>query len=155
LRNIHPLISYSGIGYDYTTSVGFDDASGGNWYDFCYSDQFAVGFRMRSGTMSTYQTCFCFWYKKDVMQVGFKSVNPNNLNELAKMNSTIWNSKVTIGDTAVANDVKLPAGTTVVRAYLLAASGGGGRIECPMFYKNHDLSKNYEYYLKGEVMWSK
>ena len=61
LRNIHPLMTYGGMGYNYVDSIGFDDASGGNWYDFCYSDQFATGFRMRNNTLSTYQTCFCFW----------------------------------------------------------------------------------------------
>lgn len=89
------------------------------------------------------------------MQVGFKSVNSSNLNELAKMNSTIWNSKVSLSDSSVASGVTIPAGTSVVRAYLLAATGGGGLIECPVFNKNYDLSKNYEYYLKGDIVWGK
>ena len=155
LRNIHPLMIYGGMGYNYVDSIGFDDESGGNWYDFCYSDQFAVGFRMRGGTLSTYQTCFCFWYKKDVMQVGFKSVNKDNTNQLAKMNSTIWNSKVNLNDTGVANGVVVPSGTTIVRAYLQATTGGGGRIECPIFYTGNDNLKHYQNYLKGDVMWTK
>ena len=136
MRNLHPLFIYGGS-YDYTTSVGFDDQSGGNWYDFCYSDQFAVGFKMTGNTLSTYQTCFCFWYKKDVMQVGFKSTG--------KFNSTIWNSKVNL------------TATDITSAYIqVATTGGGGRIECPIFDTTKCTDATYRTYLKNDtVMWYK
>lgn len=60
LRNVHPLY-YS----DYTAyqnSCGFLDESGNNWYDYCYSDQFGVGFRTTGGGSSYYNDCYCFWY---------------------------------------------------------------------------------------------
>ena len=159
LRNIHPLMTYGGMEYEYKDSIGFDDASGGNWYDFCYSDQFAVGFRMTNNTLSTYQTCFCFWYKLDVMQVGFKSVKSGNPAELGKMNSTIWNSKVNLNNATVAEGVVVPEGTNIVRTYLQAATGGGGRIECAIFNKSLDNVGTYSSYLKtatgSEVMWPK
>jgi len=60
LRNIHPLHT---CGYrHYATSVGFDDRSGNNWYDFCYSDHFSIGFSMDGGRTSVFDKCFCMWY---------------------------------------------------------------------------------------------
>ncbi len=61
LRNIHPL--YIMGSSDYESSIGFYDISGDcNWYDFCYSDQFACGFYL-GGNMNAYlSNCFCFWY---------------------------------------------------------------------------------------------
>jgi hypothetical protein len=134
MRNIHPLFIYGG-NYAYEDSVGFDDLSGGNWYDFCYSDQFAVGFKMTPDTLSTYQTCFCFWYNKDSTQVGFMSTG--------KMNSTIWNSKVNLSH------------TDITSAYLVAANGGGGRIECAIFNASKDNVGNYLAYIKDTPMWTK
>ncbi len=62
-RNLHPL--YYPI--NTKTSIGFWDLSEGNFYDMCYSDQFAVGFSMVEKTRSVYNSCFAFWYssKKD------------------------------------------------------------------------------------------
>lgn len=137
LRNLHPLMIYSEEPqYDYTESVGFDDQSGGNWYDFCYSDQFAVGFKMANHTLSTYQTCFCFWYKKDDMQVGFQATG--------KFNSTIWNTKVNLSH------------KDITSAYIqVATPGGGGQIDCPIFNVENDTNSQYKDYLKGDVMWTK
>lgn len=60
LRNIHPLYTcdYS----DYENSRGFDDRSGNNWFDFCYSDHFGVGFNIAAGGNGVYDKCFCMWY---------------------------------------------------------------------------------------------
>ena len=63
LRNIHPL--YTINGYDrgeYATSCGFMDESGNNFYSFCYSDQFAIGFHLGPNVCSVFDSCFCFWY---------------------------------------------------------------------------------------------
>lgn len=65
LRNVHPLFTSSYKGY--ADSCGFLETCGNNWYDYCYSDQFATGFRSASRDdslygASVYNNCFCFWY---------------------------------------------------------------------------------------------
>ena len=61
LRNIHPL--YYGSNNSYETSCGFLDEAGCNWYDFCYSDEFATAFRITKSA-SHYNNCFAYWYSK-------------------------------------------------------------------------------------------
>lgn len=60
LRNIHPL--YYSDYTDYENSCGFLDEAGNNIYDFCYSDQFCIAFRMVGTISNVYDNCFCFWY---------------------------------------------------------------------------------------------
>ena len=60
LRNVHPL--YYSDYTDYQNSCGFVDVSGNNWYDYCYSDQFAIGFRTLSYGSSYFNDCFVYWY---------------------------------------------------------------------------------------------
>ena len=60
LRNVHPL--YTSDYTDYQSSCGFLDEAGNNWYDYCYSDQFATGFCTTSWGKNIYNDCFCFWY---------------------------------------------------------------------------------------------
>lgn len=68
LRNIHPLF----VNSDDEWSAGFYDLSSGNFYDVCYSDQFAISFRMGEDTKSIYNACFGYWYKGvDGNQYGF------------------------------------------------------------------------------------
>lgn len=62
LRNIHPL--YYGNNTHYASSCGFVDERGNNFYDFCYSDEFATAFRIAKGRRSTYTNCFAYWYSK-------------------------------------------------------------------------------------------
>ena len=61
LRNIHPLY-YSGDFATYENSVGFIDECGSNLYDYCYSDNFRVGFRAAGDIRSIYNDCFAYWY---------------------------------------------------------------------------------------------
>ena len=61
LRNIHPL--YYGSNDSYATSCGFVDERQNNWYDFCYSDEFATAFKINGGR-SLYNNCFAYWYSK-------------------------------------------------------------------------------------------
>ncbi|MBR2730484.1 MAG: hypothetical protein IKD72_00670, partial [Clostridia bacterium] len=61
LRNIHPLY-YSDDFETYKDSVGFVDECGSNLYDYCYSDNFRVGFRTARDLRSFYDHCFAFWY---------------------------------------------------------------------------------------------
>ena len=74
-RNIHPL--YTGRGNDgssYDSGIGFRDEAGSNWYDYCYSDQFAVGFKTFGGACSIYNHCFCFWYRaQGTRQISFEA----------------------------------------------------------------------------------
>lgn len=60
MRNIHPL--YYSDYTDYENSCGFYDEGGNNIYDFCYSDQFCIGFRTAKDISNVYDNCFCFWY---------------------------------------------------------------------------------------------
>ncbi len=74
LRNVHPLFIYEPEleGY-FAYSYGFMDLSRGNWYDMCYSDQFATGFYSGPEAFSTYDICRAFWYSaKGNKQVGFE-----------------------------------------------------------------------------------
>ena len=135
LRNIHPLFIYRGE-CDYQDSCGFDDQSYGCWYDFCYSDNFAVGFKMKEQTMSVYQTCFCFWYSAHGgVEIGFKSEG--------RMNSIISKSKVSLRD-----DV-------AYASYLDALPEGGGRIDQPLFKTELNKNDAYKHYLTDEVIWAK
>lgn len=59
MRNLHPLYYNNKEGYE--KSCGFIDEGGNNWYDFCYSDQFATGFYTNGGA-SLYNNCFVYWY---------------------------------------------------------------------------------------------
>lgn len=60
MRNLHPLHTQDKGAYD--ESIGFWDKSGGNWYNFCYSDHFATGFRTTGWGENLYDSCFCMWY---------------------------------------------------------------------------------------------
>ena len=64
LRNLHPLFIFSaGADEHFAESVGFFDRTGNNWMDFCYSDQFATGFRFgENACQSILNDCFAFWY---------------------------------------------------------------------------------------------
>ena len=35
---------------------------GNNWLHFCYSDQMATGFLLKSSSTAQLTDCFCFWY---------------------------------------------------------------------------------------------
>ena len=61
LRNIHPL--YTNGNDNYESSIGFLDERFDNYYDFCYSDEFATAFQITGGR-SLYSNCFAYWYSK-------------------------------------------------------------------------------------------
>ena len=65
MRNLHPL--YTCDYTDYGNSCGFLDYAGNNWYNFCYSDHFGIGFRTVSternrNVRNIYDSCFTMWY---------------------------------------------------------------------------------------------
>ena len=45
------------------SSIGFLDERFDNYYDFCYSDEFATAFQITGGR-SLYSNCFAYWYSK-------------------------------------------------------------------------------------------
>lgn len=60
LRNIHPLF-YSDFAH-YEGSCGFLIEAGNNWFDYCYSDNFSVGYRLTTKDNCTFVNSFCYWY---------------------------------------------------------------------------------------------
>ena len=146
LRNIHPLYIFAGELHEkdpemydgverinYASSVGFYDVSGGtNWYDFCYSDQMATGFRFGSG-QSVFQNCFVMWYSTNGNhEVGFDCTG--------RFNSSILNCQVWLK-----NGVE-------TCTFFRTASDGFGIIENPIFDATLDREGQYVNYLYGKVL---
>ena len=132
LRNLHPLFSYGTC--DYADSIGFYDLGGDNWYDICYPDNFAVGFRMSGNTVSTYNDCFCYWYSSDGhIEIAFMSDR--------KFNSVLNNCKSTFRSDAIG------------KYLVVGESGGGGVIQSPLFDVKLNNDNSYKDYLVGEVVW--
>ncbi len=95
-------------------NAGFWDMSGGNQYDICYSDQFAVGFLIEERCRSTYNSCVISWWSaENDYHVGFKATG--------KLNATILYSKVVHNHT-VATDAYILVGT----------DGGEGSVQYPI-----------------------
>lgn len=114
LKNIHPL--YYSDYTDYENSCGFLDESSNNLYDYCYSDQFGIGFRTTGNGSNTYSNCFCWWYspagKKETcfradgefnsivtnMRIGFSSETENTVLSAAKTGRGVFaNTNVDAG----------------------------------------------------------
>ncbi len=134
-RNLHPL--YVANNYE---SYGFYDASKGNFFDMCYSDQFAIGFLVEEHTRSIFNGCFALWYSdapgKD-RHWGFASNG--------SFNSIVRTTRI---------DLKVGA---VDCAYLHEADGkegkGTGKIVYPIILgKGGEDHKDYEKYLYGTTL---
>ena len=87
LRNLHPL---------YTTtkddeSAGFWDESTGNFYDYCYSDNFAIGFHLADGNVSVLNGCFSFWYSDSPLRHW-------GIRQEGKFNSIVRNTRIDMCD---------------------------------------------------------
>ena len=76
LRNIHPLFYiHEDIRDQYDESIGFLVQHPMNWFDYCYSDQFAVGFDTTGG--GVFKNCFCWWYSdKEPLHIAVRSRIP-------------------------------------------------------------------------------
>ena len=146
LSNIHPLFIYAPELHDrnpdmygevdlidYSKSIGFDDVSNGtNWYDFCYSDQMATGFRFRSGS-AVFQNCFVMWYNTNGShEIGFDCSG--------RFNSSILNCQVWL---------KSGVETCI---FLRVAEKGFGVVENPIFNDNLNTDKSYLDYLDGKLV---
>lgn len=146
LRDIHPLFifaselaskndMYDSIDrIDFKKSVAFDDQSGGvNWYDFCYSDQMATGFRLAGGSESILQNCFVMWYSNSGdKQVAFECTG--------KFNASILSPTVYF------------LGKITAPAFLAVGEDGGyGIVENPYFNPYCTSDESYKKYLTGQV----
>ena len=147
LRDIHPLYIYrwktegdkrvvdleSGI--DHSESVAFDDWTGGNnWYSYCYSDEFATGFRFKGGSAAIFQHCFAMWYSKfGKKAVGFECQG--------RLTASINNANIAL------------RGDMTNRAFIKVSEPGGlGVIENPVFNPAACDDDCYKDYLFGRVV---
>lgn len=143
LRNLHPLFIYGGEyggvnDINYADSVAFwDQSDGANFYDFCYSDQLAIGFRFGGSARPILQSCFVMWYSnRGDMEVGFRFDG--------KLEAIILNAKVSFLDDL--SDEATVAFVTV------AEDGGKGFIENPSFATWLNKDNSYKKYLVGRVI---
>lgn len=128
LRNVHPL--YTLDFKDFENSRGFinDEDRPNNWFDYCYSDQFSVGFLLNAHTVI--QNCFCFWY------------SPRGKEHIAIKTDGQFNSAVTNLTVGFCGN---EAENLVLQT---GRDGGGGLIE--NLFVNSELINNMSYktYLK-------
>ena len=133
LKNVHPLYIFNGeLGSDevFRESIGFYDCSGFvNWYNNCYSDQFATGFCLKGGSRNIYSDCFCYWYTpRGNMQHGYYVDG--------KFDAIIRNSFVKCKDDCSDN------------AFLIAKEeGGSGLIYPPIAYVDNMTDRSFEKYV--------
>jgi hypothetical protein len=138
LRNIHPL---GGVKQDepeyYANSCAFRETTrGGNFYDSCYSDNFAVGFESAPNAKCVYNDCFCYWYSPlGDSQVGFRAKG--------KFNSMIKNAKVAF------NGKSEPQFNAFLQ---VEEKGGQGVVMFPMTPDERMDDKTYKDYLFGTVI---
>ncbi len=138
LRNIHPLYIYTKHVDDtvYLSSRAFDDRNGRNWYDYCYSDQFATGFFTGRGVSSVFHKCFCFWYSdRGARHVAFRADGK-------------FNSVVT--DLSIGFREKSSARTNIVLS--VEEPGGKGVLDRALFSRARTDDEVYKTYLTGGVI---
>ncbi len=130
LRNIHPL--YYSDYTDYENSCGFLDEGGNNIYDFCYSDQFCIGFRTFNGVSSIFDNCFCFWYTAaGGREIAFKADG--------RFNSVVSNFRAGFRD------------DTVNSVLIAEKSGGSGIFENLLVNSNIVSDKTHKRYSEGSL----
>ena len=129
LRNIHPLYT---CGYeDYQNSCGFWDMAGNNWYNFCYSDHFGVGFRTAPNVRGIYDSCFTMWYcGRGEVHTAFKADG--------QFNSVMTNFNIGFRDNETEN--------IVLRA---AEKGGHGVIDRLSVNQSLTTDDEYKAYMTG------
>lgn len=64
-RNIHPLFIFNDK-QEYESSIGFLVQGGNNFMNYCYSDQFATGFKIEGPHDIDMTDCFCWYYSGKV-----------------------------------------------------------------------------------------
>ncbi len=135
LRNIHPL--YYSDYTDYENSCGFIDETGNNWFDYCYSDQFGIGFRTATDASSVFHDCFTFWYSPNGgTHTAFKADG--------QFNSTVTNMNIGFNSKDV-NNIVLSVGEL----------GGNGTFENLELDADKADSKVYKAYLKDGMIFDR
>jgi hypothetical protein len=132
LRNIHPLYYGGKNGYD-QSSCGFRDEAGCNWYDFCYSDEFATAFYTSKSVASQYNNCFAYWYsKRGTKHTIFKAEG--------KFNSLVSNTR---------SGLRTNNAVTENNILEVGEDGGDGHF-INLYIDNKEIltNKTYEKYLK-------
>ena len=138
LRNIHPLYIFTPeLTAVYRDSVAFEENAGGNWFNFCYSDQFATGFVTTPRSKSVYSDCYAMWYTaKGDKEVGWESRK--------KFNGILRNCSVNFhGDSKPEFNAYIKVGE----------EGGSGFIDTPLFREELVGDKTYEKYLHGPIIF--
>ncbi len=131
LRNIHPL--YYSDYTDYENSCGFLDEGGNNVYDFCYSDQFCIAFRIVGTRSSIYDNCFCFWYSAaGGREIAFETDG--------KFNSVVTNFRTGF------------RGDTKNSVLVVGEAGGYGVFDNLLTGSVSDIT--HRFYKKGGLIWS-
>ena len=144
LRNIHPLFVFPGeyggdaSDIDFTETIAFDEQDhgcfGSNWYDFCYSDQLATGFKLCRNSNSVFTNCFVFWYtEKGGKQVAFECQEA--------FNASITSPKVYFRPNCTQKE------------FLVGATkGGNGFVANPNFAESLVTDRTYKDFLVGKVI---
>ncbi len=128
LRNIHPLY-YSDYS-DYRNSCGFLDEGGNNIYDFCYSDQFCIGFKTVGGVSSVFDNCYCFWYTAaGEREIAFESDG--------RFNSVVTNFRAGF------------RGDTENSVLVVSENGGSGVFDNLLVNSNDVADKTHRKYTEG------
>ncbi len=135
LRNIHPL--YYSDYTDFQNSCGFLVESANNWFDYCYSDQFAIGFRTTGYGHNYFHDCFCYWYSPNGgTHTAFKADKG--------FNSTITNFKAGFKSETEKNIV-----------LSVGALDGEGSIENLEVDKVKPGDNTYKFYLKDATVFGR
>ena len=131
MKNIHPLVYFDPEFYDET--VGFIDTDMNNTYDYCYADNFAVGFRMIGNGCSNFQNCISYWYMDaPIKQCLFESEG--------QFNSIVFGMRA---------GFKPKAEATLFR---IKEEGGKGVIYDMFSSRTSDGQEQYLPYMKGNII---
>ncbi len=137
LKNIHPLYTFSPeLTEVYKDSYAFKEMAGGNFYNNCYSDQFATGFLITSWSVSRYTDCYCMWYTaKGDKEVAYEAQG--------KFGSVIR------GATVNYHAGSKPEFNSFIK---VKEAGGQGIIDSPIIKEEVIGDKTYKDYLVGQVV---
>jgi len=130
-RDIHPLFAFDKK--QYPRSIGFEVNACDVFMDFCYSDQFATGFRFGKRGRGILDKCFVFWYRSD-----------DDMAQTAFASEGKFEAKVRVPVIGFRNG---KASNTLLRA---GEPGGGGYLQDPTCNLGivNDPLKGHEAYLR-------
>ena len=133
MHNIHT--SYTGGEMSkYEGSMGFQDSSGGNWYDGCTSEDYETAFYATGGSLSLYNDCRAYWNEA----LGAQTAVRTN----GGLSATFTNLRADFSGGATAS------------LLVTASEGGKGIIKDPIFDTSLNTNDTYKKYLVGKVVWA-